>query len=418
VNGWGEASKTYLYIYLNNQLTMKQIEVHNPSQLPCIDYHNLSILQGDLKTLSEENKAKLCKSILKHGYFVPAFVWRSGEDMWILDATQRYYALEELERQGYKIPPIPYILIEANDKKDAAEKLLQITSRYGEVDPETSFLTDFDLNIDELDIGIPELDLEFEEASTEIEEDEVPEEPVTQVGNLWLCGSHRVLCGDATKAEDVERLMCGKKADMCFCDPPYGINIIKGNNEKDYGVSKQKQYENLSWDISIPKEAFKTFFEVSKDQIFWGANYYWDCFHSTRCYIIWDKRGDLPKVPFADTEFAWTSFDKMSKKYTFIHHGFINTEKEERVHPTQKPLKIYTDILNDFSKKGNIIVDFFLGSGTTLIAAEQLNRICYGMEIEPRYVDVILERYAKFTGNDPIREDGVKRSDINKNKEV
>jgi hypothetical protein len=141
-----------------------EVIVHNPTNLPCVDYHKLSILQGDLKTLSETNRTKLCKSILENGYFIPAFIWRSGEDMYILDATQRYHALQELERKGYNIPAIPYIEIEARDKKDAAQKLLQITSRYGEINSETSFFQDFDIEIGYLnEISIPELDLAFED---------------------------------------------------------------------------------------------------------------------------------------------------------------------------------------------------------------------------------------------------------------
>jgi hypothetical protein len=153
-----------------------EVTVHNHNQLPCVDYHKLSILQGTLKTLSETNKAKLCKSILAHGFFVPAFVWKSGEDIYILDATQRYHALKELEKQGYTIPDIPYIEIEAKDKKDATKKLLQITSRYGEINPETSFFADFDIDLDYLnDIAIPELDLAFEDLEEDPKEKELDE---------------------------------------------------------------------------------------------------------------------------------------------------------------------------------------------------------------------------------------------------
>ena len=139
------------------------VTVHNPNNLPTIDYHNLSILQGDLKSLSKENKAKLCKSILTHGFFIPVFLWLSEGVHYILDATQRYHALEELEKQGYSIPDLPYIEIEASSKKDAALKLLQITSRYGTVNEETSFFKDFDIGLEFMEeIEIPELELSFE----------------------------------------------------------------------------------------------------------------------------------------------------------------------------------------------------------------------------------------------------------------
>ena len=123
----------------------KKIIVSNPTNLPTIDYHKLKILQGDLKTLSQENLTKLCNSIKRYKFFAPAFVWKSGDDLWILDATQRYHALEQLEKEGYEIPKIPYIEIEAKDRKDAAEKLLQITSRYGTINEETTFFEDFDI---------------------------------------------------------------------------------------------------------------------------------------------------------------------------------------------------------------------------------------------------------------------------------
>ena len=165
------------------------ITVHNPSRLLTIDYHKLSILQGDLKTLTEGNKTKLCKSILTHGYFIPAFVWRYGEDIYILDATQRYHALQELEKQGYTIPDIPYIEIEAKDKKDAAQKLLQITSRYGTVNEGTSFFKDFDIGLDFMDeIEIPELELNFEGLEEEPKEKEISEEDLEFEHKCPKCG--------------------------------------------------------------------------------------------------------------------------------------------------------------------------------------------------------------------------------------
>jgi len=171
---------------------MKKIIVKNPTNLPTIDYHKLKILQGNLKTLSEENKAKLCKSILKHGYFIPAFLWRSGKDFWILDATQRYYTLEQLEKEGYTIPEIPYIEIEAKDKKDAAEKLLQITSRYGQINEATTFFEDFDLSLDSIgDIEIPELNiklfdgLEEEPKEKEYDENLETENECPKCGYKW-----------------------------------------------------------------------------------------------------------------------------------------------------------------------------------------------------------------------------------------
>lgn len=171
---------------------MKSIVVHNPNNLKTVDYHKLKVLQGDLKTLTEENKAKLCKSILEHGYFIPAFVWCFKNDMYILDATQRYYALESLEEQGYTIPKIPYITIDAKDKKDAAQKLLQITSRYGTINESTTFFEDFDIDLSFIEnVEIPELVLqgaEFDNFSQmlheEMRENDTEREQITFVFSI------------------------------------------------------------------------------------------------------------------------------------------------------------------------------------------------------------------------------------------
>jgi hypothetical protein len=167
----------------------KTIVVHNLSSLPTVNYHDLTILQGDLKTLKEEDKRKLCKSIIKHGFFVPAFVWRFEGKIYILDATQRYYSLEALEEHGYTIPNIPYVEIPAKDKKDASEKLLQITSRYGKINPETTFFEDFKIDLDYInEIAIPELDIKFEplkEETTENEHDEKTKNECPKCGYKW-----------------------------------------------------------------------------------------------------------------------------------------------------------------------------------------------------------------------------------------
>ena len=157
----------------------KAINVHNLNNLPTISYRELTILQGDLKILEEEDKRKLCQSIIKYGFFVPAFVWHFEDAFYILDATQRYHSLEALEKYGYTIPEIPYIEIPAKNKKDAAEKLLQITSRYGKINPATTFFEAFNIDVTYVnEIAIPELKMNFtsmgeEQKEMEINDDEM-----------------------------------------------------------------------------------------------------------------------------------------------------------------------------------------------------------------------------------------------------
>ena len=123
-----------------------------------------------------------------------------------------------------------------------------------------------------------------------------------------------------------------------------------------------------------------------------GGNYFIEYLKNTNCYIIWDKRGNLPEVPFMDMEFAWTNFTKKAKKYICINHGFIKDDKAKIEHPTQKPLKLFFDILKDFSKEDNLILDCFAGSGVTGVASLRLNRKCILIEKEKKYCDIIVRR--------------------------
>ena len=182
--------------------------------------------------------------------------------------------------------------------------------------------------------------------------------------------------------------------DLVLTDPNYGENITQ--KSKNYGncPNLSRKATTDSWDIKpFTKEQVQAFSVLSKNQIVFGANYCWEAFYSSRCYIVWDKRGNLPKVPFADTEFAWTSFiDRMCKKYTVIKHGFISDQKEKMLHPTQKPSRLFIEILCDFSKENEIVLDPFLGSGTTAIACERLKRKWIGIEIEEKYCEISAKR--------------------------
>jgi len=155
-----------------------EIRVYNPNHLPTIPYSKLENLQGDLKRLSEEDLDKLKASILKHGIFVPKFVWSQDEKYWTMDGHQTKKALTSLHIDGYTIPDIPIVEIEAEDFQDAAEKLLQINSRYGKIEKKTGFFDLYDLDLSLLDqVEIPELeDLLGDEQPEEAPEIEFTEE--------------------------------------------------------------------------------------------------------------------------------------------------------------------------------------------------------------------------------------------------
>jgi site-specific DNA-methyltransferase (adenine-specific)/modification methylase len=216
-----------------------------------------------------------------------------------------------------------------------------------------------------------------------------------------------VLCGDSTKEDDVIRLMNGRMADMVFTDPPYGISHsgkgIKGSaNENNFGEILGDN------DITVAVDAFNLCQSLFSDatMIFWGANYYSSCLPNGFGWLVWDKQreGDI----FSGAELAFVN--KGVKVDVFRHqwHGMIKGSEmgDKRVHPTQKPIALVEWSFNNYQAKNNIL-DLFLGSGSTLIACENLSRFCYGMELDEKYAQVIVQRYVDYTSNPKIKINGV-----------
>jgi DNA modification methylase len=141
---------------------------------------------------------------------------------------------------------------------------------------------------------------------------------------------------------------------------------------------------------------------------FWGANHYSSCLPDSSCWIVWDKQGGK-SVTYADCELCYTNIDKPVRMFTHIWDGFRrDTEKgEKRVHANQKPVALFVDIWDKFNM-GQVVLDLFGGSGSTLLAAEKTNRVCYMSELDPRYVDVIINRWQQFTGKQAIHEESGK----------
>lgn len=220
----------------------------------------------------------------------------------------------------------------------------------------------------------------------------------TELGQLWLIRSqdgkrtHRVLCGDSTSEADVSRLMGGRKADCVVTDPPYGVQMDKGfGGFGGFGTPIARRQYADTWDSQRPqKDTFTLHIRQAKHAIIFGGNFFADLLPVSTHWIVWDKLQTMPT--FGDCELAWTNLDRKSiKKYTVEYNGLIGKEKE-RYHPTQKPVKLFVALITDYTEPANTVFDPFLGSGTTLIAAEQTGRVCYGMELSPAYVAVILQR--------------------------
>ena len=246
------------------------------------------------------------------------------------------------------------------------------------------------------------------ELTPEIVEDEVPEppaEPITKPGDLWLLGNHRLLCGDSTKAEDLARLMGGEKADLIHADPPYGMSL-----DTDYtrqgGQVEGNRYMPVIGD-DRPFDASNLVGSGPKEQLWWGADYYRSTIGDGGSWCAWDKWcGKLEPVGNG-VELLWSKQPHKRRVYQYLWSGITAKERtERRVHPTQKPVALTAKVIEDHAPNAHMILDPFLGSGTTLIAAEQLGRKCYGMEISPAYCDVIVKRWETLTGKKAVRADG------------
>ncbi len=278
----------------------------------------------------------------------------------------------------------------------------------------------------------------------------VPEKAASQAGDLWLLSRHRLVCGDATSGDDVARLMDGQKADMVFTDPPYNINY-EGRGKKTSNKIENDNLEVLEFQKFLTA-AFKSYAEATKA----GAGMY--VFHASRTQkefenalqvndfeiknqLIWNK--PMAALGWGDYRWKHEPFFYAGKKKQSTHFygdrtratvwDFQKTEQEllnwakrmkrleaegkstvwtmkrdpvaEYVHPTQKPVELISFALMNSSKAEDIVLDLFGGSGSTLIASERANRICHSMELDPKYIDVIITRWQNFTGQAARLED-------------
>ena len=242
---------------------------------------------------------------------------------------------------------------------------------------------------------------------------EIPNEINTDIvlGDLFEIGEHRLLCGDSTDSDQVAKLMNGEKADMVFTDPPYGIKVVKSEMVgANFGIAKKGKYSEVIADdtTETAKEFYDTCISLGmNDFIIWGGNYFTDFLPFSDGWLIWNKRaGTDIRNTFADGEMAWCSFHTPIRIYDQLWNGMIREgEKDKRVHPTQKPIRMLSEIITDHIK-GNLIFDGFLGSGSILVASHQLKRKCYGMELDPKYCQVIVDRMMKLDPSLVIKKNG------------
>lgn len=342
----------------------------------------------------------VAESIKQFGFKVPIVIDKNNV---IVAGHTRYKAAKKL---GFK--SVPCII--ADDLTDEQIKAFRLA------DNKVSEKAEWDLDLLDSEIeGIFDIDMtdfgfELESEELEAEEDEyqgtVPEDPVTRKGDMWKLGEHLLLCGDSTCITDVEKLMYEEKADMCFTDPPYGYEY-QSNLRK-----KSKKFDVIENDDKI-LDFFPSIQLVCNGFIFicttWKVLDKWiplfKKYHDLTNMIIWNKGGggigDLKHTFSTDYEVILCTNN--GKEITGKRIGSVWTIKKdsssEYVHPTQKPIKLSEFAIRNTTERGDIVLDLFGGSGSTLIACEQMDRRCRMMEYDPAYCDVIVNRWEKFTGN-------------------
>jgi DNA modification methylase len=274
---------------------------------------------------------------------------------------------------------------------------------------------DFDIDL----LGLKDFVLEpIEKLDPQCDEDEVPDvlpEPKVVQGEVYILGNHRLMCGDSTAITDVERLMDGKKADMVYTDPPYGVR--EQGNRKQKGrdnAAETYDFRDIIGDESekTAQDAFQTAITIGKTVVYWGANNY-SFLPVSRGWLVWDKRENKGQDDNGDAELAWTNINKPIRVFYHLWKGMIKASEHgnRRIHPTQKPIALAEWCFENYGEPNNVL-DLFGGSGSTLIACEKTNRHCFMMELDPHYCGVILDRWQKFTGKKAHREDGVAWDEI------
>ena len=355
--------------------------------------------ENNARKHAEADVEAIKKSIEEFGFNDPIGIWHDT----IVEGHGRLLAAQELE-----MAEVPVIRLDhmTDEERRAYALAHNKTAELSEWDFE---MLDTELeDIFDIDMSQFGFDISTDDEPIEIIEDEVPETAPSMVklGDIWQLGEHRLICGDSTDIAVIDRLMDGVKADMVMTDAPYGVSAVNSDGTvigfgKNH-LAERGEYAPIIGDdtTETAQKAYDILSQICDKLILWGGNYFLDFLPASDGWLIWDKRGESGiRNNFADGEMAWCSFHTPVRIYHQLWNGMIREgEHERRVHPTQKPIKMLSEILQDFSKENEVIVDVFGGSGSTLIACEQLNRKCYMAELDPHYCDVIIQRWENSTG--------------------
>lgn len=376
-----------------------------------IPYANNSRLHSDEQVL------QIASSIKEFGFLNPIII---DGDNGIIAGHGRVMAAKKLG-----IEELPCVdashLTEAQKKAYViADNKLALNSEW-DIDAlrvEFEALREMDFDIELTGFSLDEIgELEIEEIAPEYEEDadgeviEPPPEPKTKEGDVWILGKHRLMCGDSTSIDAVEKLLNGAKIDLVFTDPPYGVEY-QSNMRKETQKFEMLKNDDEFLDIAPVIDA------TTKGWVFvwtsWKVQHKWiqlfESFGYPSNIVIWHKPGggigDLKKTFISDYEVAlvWHRGAELCGKRIGSVWKVAKDGASTYVHPTQKPVELSEEAIDKTTKNGASVLDLFGGSGSTLIGCEKTNRKAYLMELDPKYCDVIINRWQTLTGKDAVLE--------------
>lgn len=343
----------------------------------------------------------------------PIIINESGT---VLGGNMRLQALKEA---GYTEVPEGWIKRASSLTADEERQfIIKDNVGFGEWDWET-LANEWDK--DDLENWGLDLPVDFNNQDASEDDYQMPDEIETDIvlGDLFEIGEHRLLCGDSTDSDSVAKLMNGEKADMVFTDPPYNIayeggskkrEMIKNDEVEDFYGFLLQVYSSYALSMKLGASIYVCHADIERvnfTQAFKDAGFY------LSSVVIWAKNN----ATFGRQDYFWKHEPILYGWREGAGHTWHGDNKQDTIwnvnrpsksesHPTMKPIELIEKALFNSSKQEDLILDLFLGSGSTLIASEKTGRICYGMELDPKYVDVIVQRYVDYTGNENIKLNG------------
>lgn len=407
----------------------KTIEIFNLGNLPTASLDAFNELQEDFKKPDPDRLSKLQMLIITRGFKYSFKVWKDPDGkLWIIDAHQRRKALLGLRKYGFEIPPIPYEEIQAADKREAVEEIAAYNSEFAAKNPDTILFQKYKISTDDLgkfNLGYEVKETDFsviggdrlfatEGDSVDIKDDSddfsIPDQKgvFAMPGDIYNLGDNRLMCGDCRSRKDVSSLMSGRKADMILTDPPYNVDY-EGGSEQAMKIQNDSMEKDLFFRFLV--QVFETMASVLKP----GGSYY--VFHAdsegenfrhairevglklAQC-CIWVK----DSLVMGRQDYQWqhepclygwkpgaSHFWNADRKQTTVWR--FDKPRASRLHPTMKPVALMAYPICNSSRRGDVVVDLFSGSGSTVMACQQTDRIGYAMEIDPVYVAASVRRF-------------------------